>query len=265
MRVGIIIGILAFSMSPFSLAGCMLNGTRRTPVTPAVPAKTSIPRSLRDRRVAVFLDASAANVGGGHHEGMLQVRQPWIYGLSKDQRELLYGNAPHAAALAFTAELRRQGVDAFWLHDLSRGILGKKDLLVTGKVDEVVLNTYGGGTKEGFGSAGKYWEAVVRLSLGLKEKDGAAPLWEGAVESYAKLSPCPAQLDWTMLTLTVKALEGAVGMQKLSAAKGLDVLSAGKSYAATFEGSYQLEPSKTTPIEVAARHAAVEFLKRVGR
>ncbi|MBI4679493.1 MAG: hypothetical protein HY748_18120 [Elusimicrobia bacterium] len=242
--------------------GCMANRTRMLPVTPVVPEKAAVPAALENRRVAVFLEFRSAKVSGGHHEGRLQGRQPSGYGLSRDQRKGLYGNAPQAAALSFTAELRRQGVDAYWSDGAAAG-RDAQDRRLFGRVDRVALNTYGGGTKEGFGSAGDYWEASLDLVLSLRQGEDGAVVWEGPLSSYAKLDPCPVRWEWSLWGLFLRSMEDSLSeLAKTSAPKGLAAVMAGGSSA--WENAYRVDPAEVTPIEVAARHAAVEFLRVLG-
>jgi len=236
------------------LTGCMANRTRDLAVTPPPEPRSVLPPALQGQRIAVSFDVQSTEIGGGHHEGLMQVRQPWIYGLSGEQKELLYGNAPQVAALAFSSELQNQGfqVDP-----------AGAELLFSGTVKTVTLNTFGNGTVEGFGTAGNYWEATV-VFTDLRLSRAGKLLWQGGETAYAKLSPCPARLDWTLLTLLVKSLNGAVKLQALKKATGPQaIVAAAKGYLYNFEGTYTMDKTRTTPIDVAARLAAVQMLRRM--
>jgi hypothetical protein len=82
----------------------------------------------------------------------------------KGTEDMLYGNAGQLAALSFVSELKDQGLTVTLLEDMPSTTSRDYDLLLTGQVECVILNTYGHGTKEGFGSAGNYWEATVFFS-----------------------------------------------------------------------------------------------------
>lgn len=247
---------LAAAAALILLLGCAANLTRSLAVTPAPPPQATLPARLHGLRVAVAMDATHTRIRGGHHEGLLQVRQPWIFGLKPEQKALLYDHAGEVAALAFSAELKNQGL----VVDPERA-----DLALEGTVRTVTLDTYGHGTVEGYGSAGNYWEATVEFGpLRLTDARTGQVLWDGPESGYAKLSPCPARLDWTMLTLLTRSLKGAVALGKLQTAHNpAGIVQAGKDYVYAFEGSYTLDEVKATPIDVAARQAAVAMLGRV--
>ncbi|OQY15551.1 MAG: hypothetical protein B6I32_06830 [Desulfobacterium sp. 4572_20] len=129
----------------------------------------------------------------------------------------------------------------------------------------MILNTYGHGTKEGFGSAGNYWEATVFFSnIQLKDTQSNRVFRVDDIQSYAKLENCPAQLDWTMLTVAVKSLQGALYLYQMRAASSpFTAISKGKKYVETWKADYALDKYVVSPIEVAARHAAAQFLQRL--
>jgi len=227
-----------------ALTGCA--GTRATPVTQPPGPQAGLPAALRGRPIAIALDSSATAIQGGHHEGLLQVPQPWIFGLKPEQKKLLYDNAPQVAALAFLAEIQRQGMTVR---------SEAPEFTLAGTVRSVAVDTYGHGTVEGFGSAGDYWEArIVFSGLRLVETRSGRVLWQGDQSGYAKLSPCPAHLDWTMLTLVERSLRGTALL-----AGGLKNAN---EYLHNFEGSYTLDAKAATPIELAGRVAAAEWLAK---
>lgn len=246
--------------------GCMANVTRYTAPTPLQPNITPLPPVLRDNSIAlVVFDSRDVKIEGGHHEGLLQVRQPWIFGLSKEQRDILYGNAGEVAALAFALELKRQGVPLVAYKEWKGDII-KADLLISGRVDRIVINTFGRGTIEGFGSAGNYWEATVYISdIQVKDLRSGTVLWQGNINSYAKMDNSPAKLDWNMLTLGKKVLNGALGLQKVqTATTPMGVASAAEAYVRNWEGTYTFDRTDITPVEVASRYAAMQFLLDMG-
>jgi hypothetical protein len=235
--------------------GCMANATRHTAVTTVPRAEAAVPDPVRGRRISVSMDVQAAHIGGGHHEGLLQVRQPWIFGLKAEQKALLYDNAPQVAALGFSSELQRQGL----VVDPERA-----DYTLTGVLKSVTLNTYGHGTVEGYGSAGNYWEARVEFAeVTLTDTRTGRVVTHGPREGYAKLAPSPARLDWTMLDLLAKSLKGAMILHDLKTVKNpTGILTKGKDYLYNFEGTYTMDEVKETPIDLAARVAAVDLLEK---
>lgn len=178
---------------------------------------------------------------------------------------MLYGNAGQLAALSFVSELKNQGLTVTLLKDMPRPSSKDFDLILTGKVERVILNTYGHGTREGFGSAGDYWEATVFFSnIRLRDMRSNKILKADTIQSYAKMKDSPAELDWTMLTVAVKSLQGALYLYQMqTASSALTVVTKGKKYVETWKADYTLDNYVISPIEVAARHAAAQFLQEV--
>jgi hypothetical protein len=266
LRKNLLFGGLLLILGLYLFTGCAANVTRSRPFTQVRPDIIDIAPNLKSCRLGIVLfDYKDTKIEGGHHEGLFQVRQPWIFGISKKQKDMLYGNAGELAALSLASELKNQGLSVTLLEDVRATALENFDLLLTGKVERVLLNTYGHGTKEGFGSAGNYWEATVFFSnMQLKDTGSNRVFRVDDIQSYAKLENCPAQLDWTMLTVAVKSLQGALLLYQIQTASGpLTAVSKGKKYVETFKADYTVDKYVVSPIEVAARHAATQFLQRV--
>lgn len=230
--------------------GCALNATRWHPITPLEPPSVNLSQTLKERMICVIpFESTPESVTGSHHEGLLQVRQHGIFGLSQEQRTVLYQSAPTLAVVAFASELKRQGTQILMMSNNSGQSFQSVNcrFLLSGLVELIDLNTFGRGTIEGFGSAGNYWEATVKFKdVQLKDLNTQKSTKVGGIQAYAKLEPSPATLNWTMLTVVLKSLqEGAQG------------------YLNTWQGEYSIEPHLISPIEVAARYAAFQFLQRV--
>ena len=236
--------------------GCAPTRPPNAEPAPVAVSQALVPAPQRGKRIAIVLDAQAAKIQGGHHEGLLKVRQPWIFGLKPEQKALLYDNAAEVAALAFSDELRKEGlvVDP-----------AQAEFSLAGTLEAVTLDTYGHGTVEGFGSAGDYWEAKVEFAhVRLTETRTGRVLWEGQPSGYAKLSPCPAHLDWTMLTVLTRSLKGALILGKLQTVHNpMGLVQGGKDYLYNWEGSYTLDQPPVTPIDLAGRQAAAAMLAQV--
>ena len=227
-------------------------GLRTVESTPMPRAQASLPARLQGLRIKVALDFHATKVKGGHHEGLLQVRQPWFMGLSSAQQHLLYDNAGQVAALAFAAGLQAQGLVVQ---------PDQAEFILEGTVRVVTVNTYGHGSKEGFGTAGNYWESTVAFTdLKLAETATGRVLWEGTQEGFARLTPCPLHMDWGLLKAMIKALSTSLEM---STPKGMLNQVVSRDAFQAYDGSFVLEKITATPIDVAARLAAAEMLGRV--
>ncbi len=244
-------------LSGLILAGCMARKRLESPPTPRLPELCDLPSVIRGKRVEIGLfDTAGAEIGGGHHEGLLQVRQPWIFGLKREQKDALYDNAASLAALAFVSELKRQGVRVAGLKPRGAGQRGPARLRISGRVASVEINTYGRGTVEGFGGAGDYWEAtVIFKDMVFEDLLSHRVLWQGDVNAYAKLNGSPVQLDWTVLDVVLKSLRMGMAMSGASP-DPLKVLRAARN----FEATYSIKEVPATPMEVAGRVGAVKFL-----
>ncbi len=230
------------------LAACANNATRHTPVTPMEPPRVEVPRFLREVPVAVELEVGATEISGAHHEGLLQVKQPGLFGLSDEQKQQLYGSAKELTVLGVIAELKRQGLD------VRLGTASADGAKIAGRVGRITLNTYGDGIG-GFGSAGDYWEARLELDgVTLWRRGGTREL--GRIEAYAKLSPSPAKMGWAA------ALQSIIAMAQIMAS--MAQLAAGSISGTSFPAmTYDLETTPHSPVEIAGRHAAAEILRRL--
>ncbi|HYA88081.1 MAG TPA: hypothetical protein VEI57_13580 [Nitrospirota bacterium] len=240
----------------FFLNGCMAGKTRSLPFTEYPPADAI---NLRAGKFVIEVDPfdiGSTEIKGGHHEGLLQVRQPWIWGLSNEQKEALYGDLANIVRYAFIDEFLRRNQRVI-LPGYSAPT-GRIDYAITGTVRSVELNTYGQGTREGFGSAGNYWEATIEMSdvRILRYSDNKA-IWQGDIMQYCKLQESPVKLDWTIFTVIRKSLENRLTLSKGATPARIDKVVENSA------GDYELEPLKQNPVEIAARLAAIDVLKRI--
>jgi hypothetical protein len=247
---------LASLLSILFLNGCMAGKTRSLPFTEYPPSSTDI-AYLKKATIAVQpFDISSTVFTGGHHEGLMQVRQPGIWGLSTEQQKILYGDLGNIVRYAFIDELMKRNQRVI--------ILGqsfptrKPDYTVSGVVRSVELNTYGQGTREGFGTAGNYWEATVELAdvAIIRSSDNAA-VWRGDMTEYCKLADSPAKLDWTIFTVLQKSLQEGLALSKGITPGGV------QEAIEISAASYEVGPVQKTPVEIASRLAALDVLKRI--
>lgn len=241
-------------LSTLFMTGCMANKTRYQPATELAPYEGF--RAVKHSIAITPFDIGAAAVTGGHYEGLLQVRQPWIWGLSDAQREALYGDLGNVVRYAFIDELAKRNQRIIISGPGVRS--GDAEYTVTGSVRAIELNTYGQGTREGFGSAGNYWEATIELTdVTVVRTSDRAVVWSGGVTQYCKLQDSPAKLTWTMFTLMRKSLENSVALSAGLTPAGV------KRMVENTAGEYDLDQTRRTPVEIAARLAAIEVLKHL--
>ena len=244
-------------LSVLFLTSCMAGKTRSLPFTEFPPADRADIAHLKRSTIAIQpFDISSTEIIGGHHEGLMQVRQPWIWGLSNEQKEVLYGDLGNVVRYAFIDELLKRNQRVIILgQDLS---IRKPTYTVTGSVQTVELNTYGQGTREGFGSAGNYWEATIKLGnvVIIRSRDNVT-VWKGDVTEYCKLPHSPAKLDWTIFTVLQKSLQ-----EGLALSKGVTAVAVQDAVEAS-AASYEIGPIQRNPVEIASRLAALSVLQRI--
>lgn len=238
------------------LAGCA--GTRDLPYSATSPAPV-LRAGLQGMQVDVeLLRIDQTTISGGHHEGMAQLRQPWIWDISASQREALYSNVKEVARLAFLDELKRQGLKVRVLNQPLASSAAAGRLHIRGEIKDIELNTYGRGLSgrfEGFGSAGNYWEARVHLAgVQVVESRGGALVWQGDLQQYAKLPDSPVKLEMTHFDLLANSLKmGMAGTHPLKMADA-----AYKSKA-----DYAVDKPHHNPVELAARSCARDLVQRI--
>jgi hypothetical protein len=239
------------------LTGCMAGKTRSMPFTEFPPADAVHITHMKRSTIAIQpFDIASTVITGGHYEGLLQVRQPWIWGLSESQREVLYKDLGNVVRYAFIDELLKRNQR---MVVLGQGLQTRKpDYTITGTVRSVELNTYGQGTREGFGSAGNYWEASVELGevVIVRSRDNAT-VWQGDVIEYCKLPDSPVKLDWTIFTVLQKSLQEGLALSKGVTAGAL------QDAVETSAATYEIGPVQKNPLEIASRLAALEVLRRI--
>jgi hypothetical protein len=244
----------------FLLNGCSaikMRGTSSLPPT-TIPDRVDLSGSIRQQTFELTpFEVSSTDVSGGHHEGLLQVKQPWIWGLSDEQKNTMYSDLANVARYAFINEFSSLGLKVR-VTDRAQDASGKPAAIaINGKIAAIEMNTYGhglSGTFAGFGSAGNYWEAKVAFTdITVTGKSGNL-IWSGNLEKYCKLLDSPVKLDWTIFTLMANSL-------KMSSAN----LSALGDGIYSSKGEYRLEEVAANPVERAARLAAIDLLRIIDK
>jgi hypothetical protein len=258
------------SLAIFVITGCAakMGSTRSLPLT-QYPQDINVSNALKILVISMEpFDVTRTDISGGHHEGLAQVRQPWIFGLSGEQKEAMYSDLRNVVRYAFIHEFIKLGisVDVPEEHVETLGMVAKKKeirkpptLKITGNVKSVEMNTYGRGLSgrfEGYGSAGNYWEAnIVLTNISVYDVRKDKILWQGEITKYCKMANSPIKLDWTMFTLLSKSLAmGAVGGGVQGKIKSVE----------SFAGDYHIESIDRNPVEIAARIAAHDLIQTIG-
>lgn len=193
-------------------------------------------RTLEKRNFVFLIKKNNPVISGQHFEGQWQVPQPWIFGLSTDQKDQLRFQASDLAAERLIAELKNAGLKI--LDSQSRS---QKYELWTIEVTEVEIDTYGNGF-HGFGSAGNYWKAENTYKITRVTEPSNKEL---KFKKEAIVSPCPTEMTaGTILNLIKFAVSPSV--TSLPSA------------------SYDVNITNENPIELSARLAAqdvINFIK----
>ena len=82
-------------------------------------------------------------------------------------------------------------------------------------------------------------------------------IWQGDIKQYCKLQGSPAKLDWTIFTVIRKSLENSLTLSKGATPARIEKVVDNTA------GDYELEPVNQNPVEIAARLAALDVLKRI--
>ena len=89
------VALMVMALAATALTGCTavkMGATSSLPFT-TQPENVRLSEKFKDLEIEIKpFDVSEASVSGGHHEGVLQVRQPWIWGLSDEQKSIMYGD-----------------------------------------------------------------------------------------------------------------------------------------------------------------------------
>lgn len=260
--------IFLFILAPLILVGCAakFGATRSLPPTTFPPPSISLSDGIKKIKVAIEpFDIGKTVVSGGHHEGLAQVRQPWIWGIPEEQKYIFYRDIKNQVRYAFIDEFSRLGIQVIVPQEHHKMLnlseeqknlhIDDMDIKITGSVTSIQLNTFGRGLKgtfEGFGSSGNYWEAEITLSDVIVYDKNQNMLWKGNINKYTKLLNCPAKLDWTIFDLI------SVGLA-MSSPKGL------VSGIKASKGEYQIEKITSNPVDIAARLAAIDVIMIIDR
>lgn len=257
---------VALLLALLSACGCTaikMGNTRSLPPT-TLPEK--VPLSSTIKSLAVEFEPfkiSTSSVSGGHYEGLLQVRQPWIWGLSDEQKTIMYDELRNVARYAIIDEFIRLGIKVLVPEEHASQLNikdehkiksnGHVSVAVKGVVSSIEMNTYGQGltgTFEGFGSAGNYWEAIICFTDIMVADARGNLIWKGDLTKYSKLANSPVKLDWTMFTLISKSLK----MSSINGNPSAEGISESNA-------EYRIEAIQSNPVEMAARLAAQDLIQ----
>lgn len=249
-------GLPIFLLLPILCAGCTLGaGTRNEPTTTLPLPIVTLPLPEGTRIGLIPFQLSDGVICGGHHEGLLQVRQPWQWGPTPEQNAQMRGDIKQIVIHSITDELKRQGLTvveidrtALTESEAWKAAVESCDLILSGTVGRVEFNTYGQGAG-GFGSAGDYREAYVTLEgSSLYDCRSHKQVWTGGGEGYAKLPGSPLTLDWTFKEVIDKS-------KKMNETDLKGKLEASKA-------SYTFKPEEVSVVDLAARLSIQQILRK---
>ncbi|MEK6591393.1 MAG: hypothetical protein AABZ11_12035 [Nitrospinota bacterium] len=244
-KISFILKAIFFSVT-LILSSCITGmSTRSLPYTTLPLPTPTIEDGVKGLKIALVLfDVKDIKFSGGHYKGLMQINQPWDFMHYQEKKNAFYTGLSETARYAIGDEFIRQGLDVIVTDGKDMNRLKGLDIIITGRITQIEMNTYGHGTKEGFGSIGDYWEAGVILGnvTIYNARDGAI-LWIGDLEKYCKLPNGPEKLDWTIFEAVSKFLQVSIKE---------------KDYEDYFQKRQDI-----TPVEIAARLSAIDIIKKL--
>ena len=216
-------------------SGCATGRYSQFPYTSLPLPNLAIEDEIKNLKIAVVLfDIEDAKISGGHYKGMMQKIQHWDINIPEEQKDSFLFGLSETVSHAIADEFLRQGLNVIVTDGKDINRLKGLDIIVTGKVSQIELNTY----------ANDYWEAVIILKdITLSRTRDGAMLWIGDIERYCKLPDSPEKLDWTLFKAVSKFLKTSIEE---------------KSYEDYFQKRRDI-----TPAEIAARLSAIDIIKKI--
>jgi len=215
--------------------GCITGRYSQFPYTSLPLPNLAIEDEIRNLKIAVVLfDIEDTKISGGHYKGMMQKIQHWDINIPYEQKDYFLFGLSETVSYAIADEFLRQGLNIIVTDGKDMNRLKDLDIIITGKVSHIELNTY----------ANDYWEAVVILrDITLYRTKEETMIWIGDIERYCKLPDSPEKLDWTLFKAVSKFLKTSIEE---------------KSYEDYFQKRRDI-----TPAEIAARLSAIDIIKKI--
>lgn len=220
---------------PIIFSSCTTGRFSQFPYTSLPLPNLAIEDEIKNLKIAVVLfDIKDAKISGGHYKGIMQKIQHWDINIPEEQKDSFLFGLSETVSYAISDEFLRQGLNVIVTDGKDINRLKGLDIIVTGKVSHIELNTY----------SNDYWESVVVLKdVTLSRTRDGAMLWIGDIERYCKLPHSPEKLEWTMFKAVSKFLKTSIEE---------------KSYEDYFQKRKDI-----TPTEIAARLSAINIIKKI--
>ena len=215
-------------------SGCATGRYSHFPYTSLPLPNIAIEDEIKNLKIAVVLfDIEDTKISGGHYKGIMQKIQHWDINIPEEQKDSFLFGLSETVSYAIADEFLRQGLNIVITDGKDINRLKGLDIIVTGKVSHIELNTH----------ANDYWEAVIILKdITLSRTRDGAMLWIGDIERYCKLPNSPEKLEWTMFKDVSRFLRTSIEE---------------KSYENYFQKRKDI-----TPAEIAARLSAIDIMKK---
>jgi len=215
-------------------SGCATGRYSHFPYTSLPLPNIAIEDEIKNLKIAVVLfDIEDTKISGGHYKGIMQKIQHWDINIPEEQKDSFLFGLSETVSYAIADEFLRQGLNGVITDGRDINRLKGLDIIVTGKVSHIELNTH----------ANDYWEAVIILKdITLSRTRDGAMLWIGDIERYCKLPNSPEKLEWTMFKDVSRFLRTSIEE---------------KSYENYFQKRKDI-----TPAEIAARLSAIDIMKK---
>lgn len=242
------------------LSGCAGNLTRFSNNTPyAAPHESCSPLCNMEIQLAPF-DMAQMDLTIALYGGILQARQPlWLVLKDEDQMKIRQG-APQAVLYGFMDELSARGLKVKLISSEETAIPDPPTGVarISGKLGELRLNIFDHGMS-GFGSAGDYSEAVVNLhSFRVRFQGVDYPIKLTKENFKAKTEGSLLAYTWSFGDLVTHVTESVAKIATMG--QSSLVAREANSYLKIEMPEMRIQEGKMSPIELAARLAAIDFI-----
>lgn len=221
-------------LTPIIFSSCATGRYSQFPYTSLPLPNIAIEDEIKKLKIAVvFFDIEGTKISGGHYKGMMQKIEHWDISIPEEQKDSFLFGLSETVSYAMADEFLRQGLNVIVTDGRDINSLKGLDIIITGKVSHIELNTY----------ANDYWEAVVTLKdITLSRTRDGAMLWIGDIERFCKLPDSPEKLDWVMFKAVSKFLKTSIEEKR-------------------YEDYFQ-KRKDITPVEIAARLSAIDIIRK---
>ena len=228
---------------------CLLAACANIKDTVVPPASDSLRHSLTNK--VIYTEGCTydeAYLKVSHYQGILRVPQPSFFaGFPQSERDEMLRLSVQTAAFVYFQQLQEMGASVLTYTD---GTVSEKgSILLKCSIGKIKIGIYDNGFG-GFGSAGDFWEAETVFNVSVQKDGGESVLPPSVGKGQIKHAPISPGSFFNLIILSAKIATAAVN---------------GSMFGVTKEGfvSYEVDRNAKSPVEPAARLAAVETARHL--